>query len=287
MFPSVIQTDLHACILHVFDTILRTGPCQAAAVPQALPILRKFVVAISQSANQGTGAQLRNAIFRLLGILKYSQQREFEAAIACEKNVILALTIVLTSSGNALNPADRLIRRVADELIDCLGSRLTTKVAAGCCRSLLVATKRSPTQEAIATALLPPMLDFLANPSDVEGLDETRPVIAQTLCAFVASLEPQKRPAALSLVIPAFLARASSGGSKAYPECAARLLELASSDQESFRIVVARMDTVEKKFMEEVIREGRTNVNGVGRGKLGIDVGAQEPTIALKMNFGT
>ena len=43
VFPSIIRPDLHACILHIFTTILATGVCQALVVPRALPILMCLV----------------------------------------------------------------------------------------------------------------------------------------------------------------------------------------------------------------------------------------------------
>jgi hypothetical protein len=91
----------------------------------------------------------------------------------------------------------------------------------------------------------------------------------------------------MALVVPALLARASSesanGGDATgvYRETSARLLELASADQNAFRGVVGAMSETQKAFMEEVIRSGR-HAGGVQKSG---GEGAQ-PTIALKMNFG-
>ena len=65
-------------------------------------------------------------------------------------------------------------------------------------------------------------------------------------------------------------------------ETSARLLELASADQNAFRGVVANMNEGQKAFMEEVIRSGRqTGADRSGEG------GTGQPTIALKMDFGS
>merc|ERR1712000_201696 len=100
VYPSVIKTDLHACILHVFATILATPSCQATVVPQALPILKRFLTSIAGShipVGCETSSQLRSALMRFMAVLKKAQGREFEASVACEKNALLASTILLTS----------------------------------------------------------------------------------------------------------------------------------------------------------------------------------------------
>lgn len=89
--------------------------------------------------------------------------------------------------------------------------------------------------------------------------------------------------------MPTLLSRAASEGSASggpdtsiYRETSARLLELASVDQTSFRGVVAGMSEGQKAFMEEVIRSGRQSENV--EKEPSADSG--QPTIALKMNFG-
>lgn len=92
----------------------------------------------------------------------------------------------------------------------------------------------------------------------------------------------------MSLVVPTLLSRASSeGGAGAgdmaiYRETSARLLELASADQASFRGVVAGMSEGQKAFMEEVIRSGRQSEDA----DKDADKDSGQPTIALKMDFG-
>ncbi len=102
------------------------------------------------------------------------------------------------------------------------------------------------------------------------------------------------RQIAMSVVAPALLSRAASEGSSSgsgniststsevYRETSARLLELASADQNAFRGVVANMNEGQKAFMEEVIRSGRQQ----DAGDRGDDTGRGQPSIALKMDFG-
>lgn len=282
MFPSIIKTDLHACILHIFATILRTGSCQATVVPQSLPIFKRFITSVCQHAEPGsdTSTQLRATLTRFLQILRYAQQREFDAALACEKNTILTTTILLSSAASAFSPDDPLVRRFVEELFDCLGNRMTSKVAAGCCRSLLLLPKKGALETSIATQILPQTLSFLANPSDVEGLDESRSTLAHTLAAFISTLQtPQQRQLACKIIVPALLARVRKEP-KASAETAARLLEVAGADQAAFRSVVAGLEPEQRAFMETVLKSGQGQARRVEKEETG------EPSIALKMNFG-
>lgn len=280
IFPSIIKTDLHACILHIFATILATPSCQATVVPQALPVFKRFLTSIVTNAQPETSTQLRNALTRFLAILKKAQQREFDAAVQCEKNALLACTILLSSASNVFSPDDQLLGIFIAELADCLENRVPTKVAANCARSILLLPKKHPAEEALAALLLPHLLSFLATPSDVEGLDESRPLVAHALTAFVQSISKDKAATAMAIVAPTLLARASKEGSDVYKEIAARLLELAAVDAGAFRSVVGGLGQEQKAFLEEVIREGGARKEVARKEESG------EPSIALKMNFG-
>lgn len=285
VFPSIIKTDLHACILHIFATILGTGSCQATVVPLCFPILKRFVTTLASPSGTSpeSAKQLRATLTRFLAILKHSQQREFEAALACEKNTILATTVLISSTAPAFESDDPLIKHFVDELFDCLGNRMTSKVAAGCCRSLLLLPKKGPVETTVASQILPQVLSFLANPDDVEGLDETRTLLAQSLVAFISTLpKPDQKQVAAKLIIPTLLARANKEP-KAASETAARLLELAGADQASFRTVVAGLDPAQREFMERVLKSG-----GIGAQKRAVQsTESEEPSIALKMDFGS
>jgi hypothetical protein len=284
VFPSIIKADLHACILHIFATILSTGACQTTVIPQALPIFKRFITSLAPHAEgtDDTSKQLRATLARFLAILRYAQQREFDAALACEKNTILATTILLSSVASAFSPDDPLVKRFIDDLFDCLGTVTTSKVAAGCCRSLLLLPKKGALETSIAKLILPPALSFLASASDVEGLDDSRTTLAQTLVTFISTLpQPSQRQTATKIIIPALLARARKEP-KASQETAARLLEIASADQQAFRGVVTGLDTEQRSFMESVLKSGQ----GPRRQEASREDDGM-PKIALKMDFGS
>ncbi|KAL2351407.1 HEAT repeat protein-like protein [Cryomyces antarcticus] len=283
IFPSVIKTDLHACIIHVFATILSSGVCQASVVSHALPIFKRFVTAVMRKPQPDTVSQVRGALARFLVILENAQKRESEAALPCERNTLLASTILLTSVSSAFQPSDPLIGQFIDKLIECLESRMTTKIAASCSRSLLLLPKGGSTESAIAALTLPRLLSFLVSPPRVDGLGESRSVAAHALTSFVSTLQAEQRPTVMALVVPALLARTSKEGQVLFHETSARLLDLANVDQKAFRGVVANVTPAQRLFLEEVIREG----NALGRQARPAAVQElEEPSIALKMDFG-
>jgi len=87
----------------------------------------------------------------------------------------------------------------------------------------------------------------------------------------------------MALVIPTILSRASSEGEGEglYQETSSRLLELAAVNQQAFRSVVGELSESQRAFMEEVLRAGQKTRRKVER-----EEGREEPTIALRMNFG-
>ncbi|KAH3955539.1 hypothetical protein HBI81_036910 [Parastagonospora nodorum] len=282
VFPSIIKADLHACILHIFATILGTGACQAAVVPQALPIFKRFITSLAPQAEatEDTSKQLRATLTRFLAILRHAQQREFDAALACEKNSVLATTILLSSASSAFSPSDPLVKRFVEDLFDCLNARMTSKVAAGCCRSLLLLPKKGAFETGLAALMLPHILSFIANPSDVEGLEESRTTLAQTLVAFISTLpQSEQRQVASKIIIPALLARVQKEPGTSQ-ETATRLLEIAGADQVAFRAVVGGLSVEQRALVEGVLKSGQGPVRRETRGDE--DEG---PKIALKMDF--
>lgn len=160
----------------------------------------------------------------------------------------------------------------------------TAKIAANCVRSLLLQSKGTVADETITRFLLPHLISFVTN-TEPEDPEQARALIAQTLGQYVASVSADHKAIAMSLVVPTLLSRAASeGGTDAniHRETSARLLELASADQGSFRSVVAGMSEGQKAFMEEVIRSGRQSENV----QKDTDAESGQPSIALKMNFG-
>lgn len=135
VFPSIIKTDLHACIIHIFATILGTANCQAAVVPQSLPILRRFVSGISHSQGHDaegeavtTIAQMKGCLKRFMSIYVNAQKRETEASLPCVKNSLLASTVLLTSGENHFSTTDPLLVKFLDETLDCLSDRMVCQL---------------------------------------------------------------------------------------------------------------------------------------------------------------
>lgn len=311
VFPSVIRHDLHACILHIFSTILATGICQAEVVPQALPTFRRFIQGISfptasakdaaptsLANSRAISLQLRGCLTRFLTTLTIAQRRESDTSLACAKNTLLALTILLTTSSHAIPPQDPVIPRVLNELIDCLQDVGLANVAAGCIRSILLTpTTRSPTDEVIAQFLLPRLIAFLLGIPGRNGEIQTDPEncrtsIAQALVSFMGSpaIPRDGAATALSIVVPALLTRAKREGPTIYQETGNLMLELAKADQTMFRTLVASMPAQQKAFVEEVLRS--TGIGGAATGKgsrtdgaSNADMQQSAPSITLRMDF--
>jgi hypothetical protein len=278
VFPNIIKTDLHATILNIFVTILGTAACQAVVMPQSLPVFRRFVasIAIAGEAHGETKKQLLNTLARMQAILRNAQKRETNASLPCEKNCLLASTILISTAGSKVFP-DKLplVANFARELSESLESKMTSRVAAGCIRSLMLVG--ICTRPFFAHAV-----KFLAEPLlEIEGMDESRTLVAQTLSTFVAKVpaEGNRKAAITALVMSTLLRRAEKEGQITHQETAARLLELAAADNAVFRNVVGGLQGEEKGLMERVLkaRAGERIKEDVGS--------AGEPSIALKMNF--
>ncbi|KAK5664360.1 hypothetical protein OQA88_583 [Cercophora sp. LCS_1] len=290
VFPAIIKTDLHACIIHIFATILATPGCQEVIVPQALPTFKRFVTSMTSSrkpaseTHSQTDVQLLGCLRRFLSIYLHAQKREQATSLTCVKNCLMGITILFTGGDNRLVASELLVTRFLDELIDCLTDRMTAKIAANCIRTLLLLStqaKATIPDQTIARALLPRLIAFVTN-TEPEDPESARALVAQTLCQYVAGVSKDHAPIAMALVVPTLLARAvGEGEGDVYRETSARLLELASADQTAFRGVVGSMNEGQRSFMEDVIKSGRQS-GGARRN----DGDEDRPTIALKMNFG-
>lgn len=307
VFPAIIRPDLHACILHIFSTILATGICQTEVVPQALPIFRRFVQGVTRPAgsNSTTDAravptenssmvslQIRGCLTRFLTILTIAQRRESETSLPCAKNTLLALTILLTTSAHVIPPQDPLIPRALNEFLDCLQDLGLAKVAAGCIRSLLlIPAPRSATDDVIARFLLPRLVAFVAGVSN-DGVpasdpENARTTIAHSLvsCVGSATISRDGLPTAMSMVVSCLLSRCRSEGEPVYPETATRLLELAKTDQNIFREFVAGIDPEQRAFVEKILKStGAGDAKKDGKAT-GVEEERQVPSIALRMDF--
>ncbi|KAL9133029.1 MAG: hypothetical protein Q9175_005793 [Cornicularia normoerica] len=285
IFPSIIKTDLHASILHIFGTILSTGACQANVVPQAFPIFKRFLQTIATASTSAASSNLiRGCLHRFLSVLSHAQRRESETSLPCAKNTLLACTILLTNASRSLAPNDPLIISTLDEMLGCLQDLGLAKVVASCLRSLLVVSPKSETDESIARYLFPHLLRFVAD-TELPDPENARSLTAHALTSFVRITSGDASSAAMCIIIPMLLNRASAEGKAVYLETSKRLLELAGGNlTPMFMGVVAKMSAGQRTFMETVIREGA----GAGRSTGGNreSVGETEPSIALKLNFG-
>ena len=283
VFPSVIRTDLHACILHLLTTILSTGACQTSVVPQMLPIFKRFIQSITQdmAGNSAIVDQITGCLHRLRSILVNAQRRDSEDSLQCAKNTLLASTILLTSGSNRILINEPLVTKLLEDLLDCLQDVGLAAVATSCMRSHLLSRPKSETGDAIARYLLPRLLRFFIDTSQPDP-ENVRSLISHTLIAYVSSVESSNVSAALAIITPALLHNASTHGKDLYPETAARLLSLAGVDQGAFRGIVLKMNAEQRSFMEEIIREGGGGRNNSSRG----GGEREEPTIALKLTFG-
>ncbi|KAI6709425.1 hypothetical protein JHW43_008061 [Diplocarpon mali] len=282
VFPSIIKTDLHACIIHIFATILGTASCQAEVVPQSLPILKRFIASISQPIKIGKPdanvMQVQGCLKRFLSIYLHAQKRESDASLPCVKNTLLASTVLLTSGTNSMSASEPLVTRYLDELIDCLSDRMTAKVAAGCIRTLLLSATKTPASNSLSRYLLPRLISFATN-TTTEDPESARTLIAHALVSYTVSQPSPQRNIAMSVILPTLLARANSEGDGVYKETSARLLDLAGSDQGAFIDVVGGLSGEQRAFMEKVILQGRQKVEEKA-------AGIGEPSIALRMDFG-
>lgn len=285
VFPSIIETDLHACIMHIFATILNTPSCQAAVVPQSLPIMKRFLTSLvsRERPRTETFAQVRTTLARFLTILKHAQRREMDQAIACEKNALLASTILFSTTSNIFSAADPLIKHLAFELADCLNSRIPSKVAATCVHSVMVTPAKSPADEAFARAMLPQLFTFVGEASGTEGLEEAREISSRSITALlslsVGGKAKSKQALLIALIVPTLVSRARNEGKSSFKDLAERLLECAAAGQEAFRGVIAGLDPSNRALLEEIIREGGLRKE--------VREEREEPTIALKMDFGS
>ncbi|KAL9104380.1 MAG: hypothetical protein Q9163_000680 [Psora crenata] len=287
VFPSVIKTDLHASILHIFATILGTGVCQANVVPQALPVLKRFLQRItSTQLNSSSRDLVRGCLQRFLAILGHAQRRESETSLPCAKNALMACTILLSTASRALGPNEQLITHTLEAMIESLRDLGLAKVVAGCLRSLLLVAPKNATDESIGKYLVPRLVHFTVD-TTLHDPEQARSLTAHALTSFVTTTADGATSAAMCLIIPMLLTRASAEGKEVYNEIAMRLLDMANGRLVPiFKSVVNNMNHEQKAFMETVIREGGGTGRAVSGGGRDSVAGKEEPTIALKLNFG-
>lgn len=285
VFPAIIKADLHACIIHIFATILGTPSCQLVVVPQSLPILKRFLASVvpkGMVTQDATQQQLKSCFKRFMNIYLHAQKRESENALPCVRNCLLACTVLLTSTPNMMTASDPVMSKFLLEVVDCLSDRMTAKVAANCIRTLLLSSDKTSADQSIVRQILPNLIVFLTD-TGPEDPEKARSLIAQTLTSFVGTLQEGRRGAAMALVIPTLLSRAQGepDTTEVYHETSARLLELAAADPVAFRGTVGGLTAQQRGILESVLKagQGTRQVSNQSEEK-------EEPTIKLSMNFG-
>jgi HEAT repeat-containing protein 5 len=288
VFPSVIRTDLHACVLHCYCTILATGVCQGEVVPSLLPLFRSFLQSITEKAGEVTGQLIRGCLHQMLVVLSIAQRRENEFSMACAKNTLLSVTILLTSAGTVIAANDQLVRKAIEEILDCLRDVGLAKVAAGCVRTLLIAKPKSTSEchDGLARMLWPRIVTFVCDEDDDADPEGISSALVQALVGSVGVMAVKRRQAAMAILVPVLLLRAEQviEGQDIKKEIAGRLLELAGLSQQGFRDTVGMLDEEKRSELESLLRTA-----GVGR-RSGREVEGEEdeesrPTIELRMDF--
>ena len=306
VFPSVIRSDLTACIIHSYCSILATGVCQAEVVPQLMPAFKAFVTDIARSAAPHSqhpsttlsSRLLRGCLQRFLGVLTYAQRRENEYALSCAKNTLLSITILLTSAGSLIPPNEPLIQEAISELLDCLHDVGLARTSANCIRTLLLTQPKSACDEAASYGLWAGLLAFIGNyDSEDNGNPDpeaVRPSVVQSLVIATSTLSGRPaKAAAMSILIPFLIlfaeqntAPGGNGTSSSKVQLGQQLLDLANADGAVFRAIVAQLDEHQKKILQDLLR----NAAGSSGRTTGIN-GEQEeglrgkPAIELRMDF--
>lgn len=298
-FPSVIKGDLHACIFHLFASILASGPCQNAVVPQAMPVFKRFIGAVLQVDELPTAAskQIRNLLGRFMVILRHAQKRENTSSLACEKNTLLASTILVTGAQQVLQAQDMCVVKFIDELVESIDSVATSAMAAGCARSLLLVARCSQ----ISAQILVRLLGLLSGPAlEIEGLRHGRTILVQALASFACAQPSDRKTHVFALVAASMLTYVRTSGhvaptrddaddetvadaDKATDVVAAHLLELAANDAAAFRSVVLHMSEEQRSLLQEVLHSAHARSGDDDESHTQHDTG--EPSIALKLNF--
>lgn len=191
----------------------------------------------------------------------------------------MAATIVVTAGVNILPTNEEHLPKLCDQILSSLDDPLTSTIAVQCTRSLVMSSPKTACDQEIIRNLLPKLINFVT--TTTPSTPATGAVCA-ILTTFARTLfgETQMQ-VAISLFVPMLLERARIDGTpEVGRETATRLLELAQTDQNAFKAVVANLDARQRTYMEEVLR---SNVAGPRRE---VVVGSGQPSIALKMNFG-
>lgn len=191
----------------------------------------------------------------------------------------MAATIVITAGINILPPNDEQLPKLCDHIVESLKDSLTVNIAAQCCRTLVLTSPKTATDQELIRYILPKLITFV-----VEENTPFSPVASVLTSQFTNLLFGLQQEIAVSLFVPMLLERARRHRDEpaAVKETATRLLELAQVSRDAFKAVVANLEGPHRMFMEDVLR---SNVGG-GQGQQLAAKGHAQPSIELKMNFG-
>ena len=305
VYPALITTDLTACIIHAFCSILATGLCQEEVVPQLIPVFKAFISANTIQHHHEhhlyqpgpAGRPIRGCLQRFLAIMSQAQRRENEYALSCAKNTLLAISVLLTSGGVVIEPNDGLILRAAEELLDCLRDVGLAKVAANCIRLLLSHQPKSASTEAMSRVLWIGIIQFLTNiPEEDETHDpeNVTPSLVRSMVMATAVLRSRNaKVAAMSVLIPCLLIVATesttSETSKTDLEglVAQQLFSMASTDGIAFRMVMKELGDQERSLLQGYLKQAAApNMQGtLTNGEQQHHDGSDKPAIELRMDF--
>lgn len=157
----------------------------------------------------------------------------------------------------------------------------TAKIASNCVRTILLNSNTTPADMTIHRYLLPRLISFVV---DLESNDpeDARSLVCQALTQYVATSIPlEKQAVGMVLVFTMLLKRASEEGQAVYQETCSRFLELAAVDQAAFKGIVSGLGEEQRGCFEKVLMSGRQMKKNAD------EAGQEQPTIALKMNFGS
>lgn len=289
VFPTIIRTDLHACIFHCYCTMLATGVCQEEIMPSLLPSFRSFLQIVTRLKSGATTSDLvRGCLSQILVTLSIAQRRDNDYSLMAAKNCLLSATIILTTAGSTISGNDSLVNKAVAEILDCLQDVGLAKIAVNCIRTLLHSGNKSSCDEAASRILWPQLVRFVC---DTEGEDpeNVRTTIVHALVASVPTLPTERRQPAVAVLVAVLLHRAENvpEGEKeedVQREVATRLLELAASDQDGFRASVGLLDESRQTLLETLLRSATMRRKQSEQGNRTASEG-RAPAIELRFDF--
>jgi len=161
------------------------------------------------------------------------------------------------------------------------------KVAAGCMRSLLMTHPKTACEEYIGRNLWGRLIPFICD-IEAEDPESVKTPLTQALVASVVTIGAMGRFAAMSILVPVLLLRATqvptgTNLEAVRRESAVRLLELVAADQVAFKTTVGLLYDEQRSDLEGLLR-----ATGIGKREDSTEAENVEakPAIQLRMDFG-